>query len=451
MSPAGSKIISYPPLWRRAEQTGIIQRNFPARWLALLLMGSVGAAWALSPGNGNSGRPPRLEPTTKTVLEGDPQAVSQLLGSLVGESALPAEAQKTLAPGAARRIVLESRADDLDPMASQREKAHFLRTVEEVEAQYMATGKYPAAPAAAQGAVMTYQTDGEQFTLKAGSRWYSASEGLSFGAPPASAAQFEVKGYLSAQTGGWGPWKRDFVAFEPKAGEQSAEGLEFLKELPLGQPGSARMFFPIDRKTCGYLFRRTDGTSIYHSGELTYDAVTGGFSLKLFRAAEVANHNLDASALEQELENRDNPVVMVGEGPYLADLGLASPGHSGEEVVVLSGGAALPCSAAGALDGLRLATLNRRKEALPAVRFARGGDASPAGQASAVGRMQVTDKLGQVHHLRLRGGRGANYDWVIGQLCPEENETPVTGFVDSQAMDCEDAVRPEERLVKAGR
>ena len=46
---SGSKIISFPKS-RRTEQTGLTQRGFPVKWLGLLLMTSVGAAWAVSPG-----------------------------------------------------------------------------------------------------------------------------------------------------------------------------------------------------------------------------------------------------------------------------------------------------------------------------------------------------------------------------------------------------------------
>lgn len=122
--------------------------------------------------------------------------------------------------------------------------------------------------------------------------------------------------------------------------------------------------------------------------------------------------------------------------------------------MVLSSGAALTCSTAQALDGLRFATLNRRKEVLPAGPFSQleaDSEQEQRGQASLVGRVQLADQLGQVHHLRVRGGRGANYDWLVGQLCPEPESTPVAGFIDSQAASCEDPVRPEERLVKAGR
>ena len=93
------------------------------------------------------------------------------------------------------------------------------------------------------------------------------------------------------------------------------------------------------------------------------------------------------------------------------------------EVVHLSSPVRLPLSAHGALDSLVLSTFSSHKRTL------RGGEYRAAQQskssASVVGRLNILDKLGQVHEVRLRGGRAAEYDWVVGQLCPVVEEREV--------------------------
>jgi hypothetical protein len=413
-------------------------------------MGSVGAAWALNPAL-EEGPVPVLLPASKTVVEGDPQVVSQLMGSLIGDVALSADDSTLLAGTVDRRVVLESRVSPGGAFSAQREKAEFMRAVEEVEADYAASGRYPAVPATGgQGAVLSYRTDGEDFTLSSGNRRYTAAQGMTYGSPPPLGTEFEVKAFLSPQSGGWGPWKKEGVALEAKAGVEDLEGLAFLEELPQVSRGSARMFFPVDRLTCGYLFHRNDGATAYSSGELTYDAVSGSFSLKLFRSGEAATHSLNPSALESELDNREAPVVLAGEAALLSDLGMAAPPKAGEEVVAVSTAAPLPCAVGSALDGLRLASLEKHKEVLAQGGFAGAPDSQA--KATLVGRVQFLDKLGQLHQLRLRGGRGANYDWIVGQVCPLQEEAPVAaGFVDSQAASYHQSTPASEQWVKAGR
>jgi hypothetical protein len=444
VSPAGNKILPFP-IFRRSEQIGIIQRNFPGRWLALLLMGSVGAAWALNPAPGEALAP--VLPASKMVVEGEPQVIAQLMGSLVGEVAMSQE-DRGLLGAADRRVVLQSKLVPGNPLQAQREKAEFLRTVEEVEAEYLVGGRYPALPQASEGAVVSYRTDGEDFTLSSGHRRYTAAQGMTYGAPPASGVEFEVKGFLSPEAGGWGPWRKEGVALEAKPGVESTEDLDFLKELPLVARGSARMFFPVDRANCGYLFRRIDGSTAYSAGELTYDSVNGNFSVKLFRPGDAARQSLNPDSLESELANRDGAVAMVGEASLLADLGFVSAPKQGEEVVVVSSSALLPCSVTSALDGLRLASLDKHKEVLAAGQLAAAPDS--AAKATVVARVQMQDKLGQLHQLRMRAGRGANYDWIVGQVCPLADVAQVPGFVDSQAASYEDPIPAEQRLVKAG-
>jgi len=49
-----------------------------------------------------------------------------------------------------------------------------------------------------------------------------------------------------------------------------------------------------------------------------------------------------------------------------------------------------------------------------------------------VGRINISDKLGQVHQMRVRAGRASDYDWVVGQLCPvgEGSDVAVTDAYD---------------------
>jgi hypothetical protein len=383
---------------------------------------------------------------SKIVVEGDPQAVSQVLGSLLGESGLSAEDRELLrAPGTEGRVVVEARTLPAAGLQSWREKAQFLRAVEEIESEYMASGKYPAAPPAAHGAVMTYRTDGEDFTLAAGSRRYDATEGVSYGAPVRS-TECKVQGFLSATSSGWGPWRSEGVVLQPRTGAE-VDDLRFLEALSLGQKGSARMFFPVDRETCGYLFRRDDGQAIYSSGEMAYDSVSGSFSLKLFREVQAASTDLSPGALENLLVTRDDAVVLAGDASLLADLGMAARPRDGEEVVMVSGSCPLQSSVGTALDGLRLAALDRHKEVLEPSTLASRGDSDSG--AVVVGKAVFLDKLGQSHALRVRAGRGANYDWVVGQICAPEQAPRVAGFVDSQAASYESSA-PVECRVKAG-
>ena len=461
MSPTGSKILPFPVL-RRSEQTGIIQRNFPARWLALLLMGSVGAAYAFTPGSEpNVLTPPALVPSSQTVMEGDAAVVSQLAGSLMGSGALSSLDRELLEEGKGRRVVLEVQAPETDPVALRRERADFSRVVEELEGAYMTGGQYPAVPAAGSGGpVMSYRTDGEDFTLSAGNRSYSTETGMTYEALPAEGGVLQVKAFLQPGTSGWGPWEEDTVSLvraakpaEAKAAaveESSFEGLAFLEGLPQGERGTARMFFPVNRSTCGHLFHRVNGSTAYSSGELTYDATSGSFSLKLFRSGEApAAANLNAKALDTQLQSRDLATTLVGESALLSDLGLMSPAKQGEDVMLLSTAAVLPGSVSSALDGLRLASLDRHREPLSTGPLAAGAEGG--GEATMVGRVQLQDKLGQLHQLRLRGGRGANYDWLVGQVCPLPEETRIASFVDSQAASYQQETPVERQVVKAGR
>ena len=453
MSFAGSKILPFPPLFRRSEQTGITQRSFPARWLALLLMGSVGAAYALNPTMEEKAGLAAQLPASQMIAEGESQVVSQLLGSLIGDVDLSSEDRTLLTSGGLSRgrVVLQSKVSPATGAQSQREKAEFLRTVEELEASFVDSGQYPALPAggAGGGASVSYRAASGDFTLSSGNRRYTPVDGMTYGTPPAPGTGFEVKGFLAAESHGWGPWKSDRISLQAKSGAE-VEGLEFLQDLPPAPAGSARLFFPVDRATCGYLFRGLDGKSVYSSGELTYDGVSGAFSLKLFRSAETPSSSLSPKALEAELKNHDTATALVGDAALLADLGLTSRPVEGEQVVALSSAAPQQCSVSTALDGLRLASLQRHKEVLAPGPFLAAAEGADDTQAGLVGSVQLLDKLGQWHQLRLRGGRGANYDWVVGQICPQAKEARVAGFVDSQAASYLEQDASSQHPVKAG-
>ncbi len=435
---------------RRSEQTGIISRGFSVRWTAaVLLMGSVGAAWAFNPLSG-SGKAVGTTTVADShlVVEGDPQVVAPLLGSLVGEVALSSQDRELISKSAGQRMVLRSKpVVDLGGK-SLRDKGKFLRAVEEVEEQFLLSGAYPPLPPDGAAGSMNYRTDGQDFTLGSGHRRYTAEEGLTYGSPPVAGQSFEVAGFLRSQDIGWGPWRKASMEFFGQKEVTNSEALEFLVENVPDSKSSARLFFPVDRATCGYLFRKKDGTSAYRSGELAYDAALGTFSLKLFRVNLASSPALRADRLEAEAKARDGAVVLVGDQGLLGDLGLAEPpAESPDGVVVLSSAAVMPCSVSSALDGLRLSALARHQESLArGLYVASEGEKS---QAVVAGRVKLLDQLGQLHQLHLRAGRGADYDWVIGQVCPVKEEPRAEKFVDS-GLSFEESPTTEP-LVKAGR
>lgn len=449
MSHAGS---SKPTLTllRRSEQTGIISKGFSVRGTAaVLLLGSVGAAWALNPVSRES-KPLEVSPAGGKVLvaEGEAQVVAPLLGSLLGEVALSAQDQELMSKAKSQRLVLRAQPRTDFEGKKMRERAAFLRTVEEVESQYIATGAYPPMPPEGAVGKMSYRTDGQDFTLGSGHRRYTPEEGLTFGASPAKGVAFQLAGVLRSEESGWGPWRGLSTVFQPQKGVSDTETLEFLSEEVPDSGSTARLFFPVDRATTGYLFRKKDGTCLYRSGELAYDAAVGTFSLKLFRTGGAGSANLQAERLEAEARARDGATVLVGDQGLLSDLGLAeSDTKKGNGVVVLTSAASLTCSVSSALDGLRLAALARHQEALSPGLFLAGEEKDS--QAVVVGRVELLDNLGQLHQLHLRAGRGVDYDWVLGQVCPAEDEPRAEHFVESGNLS-EEPVSQGPSLVKAG-
>ncbi len=437
---------------RRLDQAGIISKGFSVRWTAALLMvGGVGAAWAFNPMSAVSDAP--LTPkaaSSRIVVEGDPQVVAPLLGSLMGEVAFSAKDRELLSKSVGSRIVLRS-APSADPAHQDlRNKGKFLRAVEEVEEQYLSSGVYPALPPSGAAGLMNYRTDGQDFSLSLGHRSYNAQNGMSFGAAPTTAGVFEVVGFLQSEETGWGPWREPSANFAPKEGLKDVDDLDFLTEDVVTSSQSARLFFPIDRETCGYLFRKDDGESIYSSGELVYDAALGSFSLKLYRTGQVSGSPLNADRLDKESAARDGAVVLVGDQTFLSDLGLASVSKDPKNpdgVVVVSSAAALSCSVSTALDGLRFAALSKHQEQLPIGTFLAGPETSTRSTVS--GRVQLQDKMGQLHQLRLRAGRASDYDWVIGQVCPAEEQPRAESFVESGYVGLEEPPVTNP-IVKAG-
>ncbi len=448
---AGTNILSFP-VSRRSEQTGITQRSFPARWLAVLLMGSVGAAWALNPTADETAGAGSIVPRTRVIVEGEPQVAAQLVGSLFGE--VPTlESKKLTSPIGVEspRIVLESRPiaqGDGGENDSPRGSARFLRMVEDVEAEFVAQGRYPALPATdgQDLSQMTYRTDGTSFTLASGRQRYTADKGLTLGAAAKPVEGFAWKASLRTEESGWGPWSEENVVLDAKVKDEDISSLDFLKELPIAPSWSARMFFPVSQETCGYYFQGPGGKSAYRSGELMYEAVSGSFSLKLYRDGDVAAQSLDPVRLEKELSSFGDSTALVGEAALLKDLGLLRTTEKGDQVVAVSTSVDLPCASTGSLDGLRLAALSRHKITLPAGKFlAKEGE----GEVSLVGNVRMVDRLGQFQQIRLRAGRGANYDWIVGQLCPLTEEVRWTAY-----QEFEPALWQEKRtvgsLVKAG-
>lgn len=437
-------------LLRRSEQTGMISRGFSVRGTAaLLLLGSVGAAWAFSPGGRLEERAESVEPYSQLVVEGEPQVVAPLLGSLLGEVALSSSDRELMSKAGAQRMVWRSKPVVEHAVQGMRDRAKFLRAIEEIEEQYLSQGAYPALPAGVAAGAMTYRTDGQSFTLGSGHRRYTTEHGFSFGTSPSAAQGFELAGMLRTAQAGWGPWRKPSTEFVGLRGVEDTQALESLAETVPTSRTAARILFPVDRSTCGYLFHKKDGKSLYQSGELSYDSALGIFSLKLFRATPATGQALEADRLEAEADSRDGTLVLVGDQGLLVDLGLATPAEGPVAgVVSLASPAVMPCSVSQAIDGLRLAALARHQESLTPGRFLASQEKES--QAVMVGRMKLLDKMGQLHQLHLRGGRASDYDWVVGQVCPVSDESRAESFVESQAYSSGEGSSLGQ-VVKAGR
>ena len=410
------KIISFPKS-RRSEQTGLTHKGFPVKWLGLLLMTTVGGAWAVSPGADEEVAPSSPKQVQEMVFEGEPQVVAQLMGAVVGSEGVPkAELRALSIRGSAERRVVVAPMENAEAPARD-EIGPFLAGVEKLESEMANSGSYPAIPSSdANVRKAGYRTTGERFKLESEHFYYDSGSGFTMADEQVvGSTNFRVAGFLESVTSGWGPWKRNGQQFEAKGGGKHSL-YTWLEGAPVTPSWSARMYFPIDRETTGYAFRRGDGSSPYSSGELMYDAVTGTFQLKLYRNEVSEMQPMDSDKLEALLDHTSSGCELVGEPALLSDLGLLSRPEKEASVVRISTPVRLPLSADDALDGLALATLSRHQTAYQGGEYRAHQDATSS--VSVVGHMNVTDKLGQVHQMRLRAGRGSDYDWVVGQLCP---------------------------------
>lgn len=440
-----SKVISFPKP-RRTEQNGLTQRSFPARWLGMLLLTTMGAAWAISPASDNSSS--TLPKIDSVVFEGEPQVVAQLMGTVVGPNDTPGAELKALSAlgGADRRVVVGQRAEG-DKESSPRSLANFRRAIENVESDFSESGSYPAIPGS-DGSFkgVGYRTNGQAFKLEGSALAYDSRTGITSVDEESDApdAKFAITGHLSSVSEGWGPWKRERTDFS-RNGRKVKSDLDWLSDAPVTPAWSARMYFPVNTEHTGYLFRKADGSSAYTSGELLYDAVSGTFQMKLRRDKRKVGRQFSANLLEQELSSHQG-CKWVGDVDLLADFGFVKKDKD-DGLVSISSPKHLQFSAHEALDGLSLASFSRHKDALSSTKFV-GSDDEKDRKVAAVGRLNVVDKLGQVHQLRVRAGRGDGYDWIVGQLCPLE-EADQDLAVSSAYDDAYD--RKVERSIIAGK
>lgn len=422
MKKTGSNLISFPKL-RRVEQTGFTHKGFPARWLGLLLMGTMGAAWALSPSaDGVGGTYSDNQPqVNEVVFEGEPQVVAQLMGATVGAGDTPTAELRALSArgGSDRRVVVSTRGSE--SKASQ-DLAKALEAVENVESEFAASSSYPAiCPTDKDLAQTSYETNGRRFRIKGDSWTYDSSKGLSCQEQEVETSRFGVAGSLSAITTGWGPWKSTNQEFSTLG--RSSRDMSWLENAPVTPAWSARMYFPISQAHTGYAFRRADGSSPYKTGELLYDGVSGTFQLKLHRNNTGTTRRLCAERMEKELGSVGGGSELIGDAELIADLGFLKMPKKVDSVVQVSSPARVDLSSEGAMNGLSLSTFTRHKKRLKPANYLKGSDDNSSGSATVVGRLELVDKLGQVHSVRVRAGRGHQYDWVVGQLCPIESRS----------------------------
>lgn len=444
MKVSGTNLVQFPKL-RRAEQDGLTQRSFPIRWLGLLLMTTVGGAWALNPVAEKPLDSKMYEARLSgPVFVGEPQVVAQLMGATVGAEATP---QRQLKPiGAKQRRVVVS-AGTQAPSAEPQDDPAFIRMVEQIEGEYAASGSYPALPAdSVDSKEIGYQVEQDHFRLNGPSISYDSERGFTRTAPKEEkGTSYQVVGELKDVVKGWGPWKTPACQFDSPNGKVQKE-LSWLASATETPSWSARMYFPVSREQTGYAFRRADGTSIYSSGELLFDGVNGTFRLKLNRAQKAEAFELSPKALESELACDDAACSLVGETQLLQDLGFLA-GHAKPGAVAhVSSPVRQKLEAGDALAGRHLATFTRHARELDSTAFAaRQGE---EGKATVVGRMELVDKLGQIHNVRVRAGRAEQYDWVVGQLCEVPEEDPKLYL--SQGYD--DAFRRQTpHLITAGK
>lgn len=440
----GSNVISFPNL-RRGEQTGLTQKSFPVRWLGMLALTTVGAIWALSPAShAASLSTPGLEPDVSSIVfEGEPQVVAQLMGAVVGPEKTPKRELKSLSSGGAseRRVVVSQEDVQLEDIPTM---ADLMSTVEKLESQYSLKGRYPKTLGEKYSG-FTYESNGGRFELSAGPHVYDSAQGLLQKESEAAKPDYAIAGYLESKSEGWGPWREESqVLTQP--GRKKRAGLEWLTQAAVTPQWSARMYFPVGEQFTGYCFRRADGSTAYDSGELLYDGVTGTFQMKLHRKEYQEGRPLVSELLETELQEGTPGCELVGDSSLLTDLGFVSGVKKSEPVVRVSTSTRLKLSSSTLLDEMALATFSQQKEVLVAGRFSGGTKVS---KASAVGRLTVVDKIGQVHQVRVRAGRSGDFDWVVGQLCANDSQDAAVKVMESAAYD--DAyTRKSKKSIVAG-
>lgn len=414
------------------------------RWLGLVLMTTVGGAWALNPVVDRPVDTKIVEKSLKSpVFEGEPQVVSQLMGATVGAADTPTRSLRPVGTKLQRVVVAAIDAEE------PRNSAEFVRAVEQLESEYATSGSYPALPASSVSLEgVGYQVEQGRFKLTGESLTYDSDLGFQ-GSPDTSketpARGYRVVGYLNEVVEGWGPWKTpacEFSSSDPKLAEEFA----WLSEAADTPDWSARVYFPISQEQTGYAFRRTDGSCAYSSGELLFDGVNGTFRLKLNRTDKAEEAALSPASLESRLEADDSACSLVGEGKLLRDLGFLATAEKADGVVQVSNPTRLRISGQTALDGLVMAAFSRHARSLAGAEFAaKAGDDT---KATLVGRLELTDRLGQVHSVRVRAGRAESYDWVVGQLCDLKQKAD--GVYESKAYD--DSYRNDgARTITAGK
>jgi hypothetical protein len=417
----GSNLISFPKP-RRTDQTGLTQRGFPARWLGLLVMTTVGAAFALTPPHEDAyqSAPDTVEVVDSIVFEGEPQVVAQLMGATVGVQNTPTRELRTLSRrSTSERRVVVAKSGSGEALESSRQ-AELQAVVEQMESDYAANGRYPAA---SPDGVVGYETDGKRFRLEVGAFSYDSSQGSKVNGDASSEPSFAIAGHLTQKETGWGPWRSTQQEFAPQGG-RGGEKLGWLTEAVVTPAWSAKMYFPVSAQHTGYAFHAADGTSPYSHGEFLYDGVTGTFQMKLNRKKPSQGRTFSAAQLEGELSPSAPGNELVGDSQLLRDLGFLRTVEQGESVVHLANANRLALSADSAVDGLSLSAFARHKKSLKPGRYV--GASEDDSTTAVVGRLELVDKLGQVHRVRIRAGQAGDYDWVVGQLCPlEPNEQGV--------------------------
>ena len=335
------------------------------------------------------------------------------MGATVGAENTPNKELKALSGlgGASDRVVVapEAGGQEAEGLGASR----FYTVVEELEGEFSSNGAYPAIPASSQELTGAgYETNSRRFRLS-GEEWsYDSSEGLSRVTEQQGSGSFRVAGKIAKVSEGWGPWRTERREFQAMGRSEELEWLVGAQETPAW---AARMYFPISVEQTGYAFRHPDGSSAYASGEVLYDGVNGTFQIRLLRSVEREARAYSPEALEKELADGSLSCELAGDASLLHDLGFLSKVEKDEPLVHLSNPIRLNLSGTSALDGQVLSAFSRHKKVLKSGGFL-ASENSP-GSAVVVGRMELVDKLGQVHSVRVRAGRGDGYDWIVGQLC----------------------------------